>query len=201
MGLIGTFFGLETLQADSAKSIGKGLHPSKVKDRLYWLEEQWRNKVNIEAGFILGLPHDTQEYFNDLIAWSLEDDNPIQAIHFYPLMLFHYDKSQGLDKYSSEFSINPEIYGYDFNTENNAFWTLSSQQLNYQQCLDTAKRFSELRTPKNKIAGFHMITSLNAGVSLEDMYKLTHNQIIDKYDINLLNLDKIKEYKSLVGLR
>jgi isoleucyl-tRNA synthetase len=38
-----------------------------VKDRLYWLKEQWENKVNMSAGFILGLPYDTHEYFYDLI--------------------------------------------------------------------------------------------------------------------------------------
>jgi hypothetical protein len=201
MGLVGTFFGLETLQAESAKSIGKGLHPNKVKDRLYWLADRWKNKVNIEAGFILGLPHDTRSYFNELLNWCLEDTNPIQAIHFYPLMLFHYDQSYGLERYSSEFSINPEIYGYEFKTENNAVWELPSQQLNYQQCLDTANIFNELRTPKNKISGFHMITSLNIGISLEDIYALTHNQIIDKYNVDLLNLTKINQYKSMLGLR
>jgi hypothetical protein len=201
MGLIGTFFGLETLQADSAKSIGKGLHPNKVKDRLYWLADRWKNKVNIESGFILGLPHDTQKYFNELLSWCLESDNPIQAIHFYPLMLFHYDKSYGLEKYSSEFSINPEVYGYEFDTGNNSYWTLPPQQLTYLQCLEISKDFNQQLVGKNKIAGFHMITSLNVGIALEDLYTLTHDQIIDKYDVNLLNLNKISQYKSMLGLR
>jgi len=201
MGLIGTFFGLETLQADSAKSIGKGLHPNKVKDRLYWLADRWKNKVNIESGFILGLPHDTQKYFNELLSWCLESDNPIQAIHFYPLMLFHYDKSYGLEKYSSEFSINPEVYGYEFDPGNNSYWTLPSQQLTYLQCLGISKDFNQQLADKNKIAGFHMITSLNIGIALKDLYTLTHDQIIDKYDVNLLNLNKISQYKSMLGLR
>jgi hypothetical protein len=199
MGLIGNFFGLETLQPESAKAIGKGLHPNKVKDRLYWLREKWQDKVNIEAGFILGLPYDTLAYFNDLLAWTLEEDNPLHSIHFYPLMLFHY-KEKELRPYSSEFSINPEIYGYEFNEVNSAFWSLANQKLNYRLCQEISNKFLDLRSPMNKIAGFHMITTLNAGVSLEDIYSLTNDQINQKYDIPTMNLNKINQYKSMVGV-
>lgn len=199
MGLVGTFFGLETLQPESARAIGKGLHPTKVKDRLYWLHEQWKNKVNIEAGFILGLPYDTLGYFNELITWALEEDNPLQSIQFYPLMLFHYDKEKKLEKYSSEFSLNPEVYGYEFN-ENICYWDLPSQKLSYRTCLDISNKFMDLRMPRNKIASFHMITSLNTGISLDDMYALTQDEIALKYDIPTLNSIKIGQYKSLIGL-
>ena len=199
MGLIGTYFGLETLQPDSAKAIGKGLHPNKVKDRLYWLSEKWKNKVNIEAGFILGLPYDTMSYFNELITWCLEDNNPLQSIHFYPLMLFHY-KEKELEPYSSEFSLKPEIYGYEFNRGHNSHWFLPSQKLNYNLCSNIANKFSDLRSPLNKIAGFHMITSMNTGIKLEDLYNHTQQEIELKYDIPKLNTDRINEYKQLIGL-
>jgi radical SAM superfamily enzyme YgiQ (UPF0313 family) len=199
MGLIGTYFGLETLQPDSAKAIGKGLHPNKVKDRLYWLSEKWKNKVNVEAGFILGLPYDTMSYFNELINWSLEDGNPIDSIHFFPLMLFHY-KQKELEPYSSEFSLNPEIYGYEFKTGNQSHWSLTSQKLTYIMCLNIANKFCELRNNMNKIGGFQMITSLNTGIELQDLYNHTQQEIEQKYDIPKMNTDKINEYKRLVGL-
>jgi len=199
MGLIGTYFGLETLQSESAKAIGKGLHPNKVKDRLYWLANKWKNKVNIEAGFILGLPYDTLSYFNELINWCLEENNPIQSIHFYPLMLFHY-KQKELEPYSSEFSLKPEIYGYEFNTGNGSHWSLPSQKLTYKGCSSIASKFADLRTPLNKVAGFHMITSLNTGVSLSDLYEFTQHEIDSKYDIPSMNMNKINEYKRLLDL-
>ena len=199
MGLIGTFFGLETLQPESARAIGKGLHPNKVKDRLYWLSEKWKNKVNIESGFIIGLPYDNFSYFNELITWSLEEDNPIQAIHFYPLMLFNYGKDSKLKKYVSEFSLNPEIYGYEFD-DNIFVWNLPSQKLNYKTCLNIANKFTDLRSPMNKVAGFHMITSLNTGIQLNDLYQHTQEEIEQKYDIPTMNMTKIGEYKRLLGL-
>lgn len=199
MGLIGTYFGIETLQWDSAKVIGKGLHPNKVKDRLYWLANKWKNKVNIEAGFILGLPYDTIGYFNELISWCLEESNPIQSIHFYPLMLFHY-KEKELEPYSSEFSLKPEIYGYEFNHGSSAYWSLPSQKLTYTKCLDMANKFADLRNPMNKVAGFHMITSLNTGIELNDLYQYTQEEIEQRYDIPTMNTNKINEYKRLLGL-
>jgi hypothetical protein len=197
MGLIGTYFGLETMQPDSAKSIGKGLHPNKVKDRLYWLRDKWKNKVNIGAGFILGLPYDTEEYFNELLEWSLEEDNPIQQIQFYPLYLFNYPKGHRLVDYISEFSLNPEIYGYEFDG-NPIDWELKCQDLSYKKCGMIANEFNKKRGPLNHFSEFQMITYLNMGVDLNDLYNLNTNRIIKKYNMELLNQQKINEYKSLL---
>ena len=200
MGLIGNFFGLETMHPESAKAIGKGLHPNKIKDRLYWLREKWKNKVNMEAGFILGLPYDTLPYFNELLMWTIEEDNPLQSILFYPLMMFNYGKEDPIAKYGSEFSMNPEIYGYEFDKTYAYDWDLKSQKLNYRMCLDIANKFMDLRKPMNNISGFYIPAALSTGVVLEDIYSLTEEQIINKYDIPSMNRQKMSEYKQLVGL-
>lgn len=197
MGLIGTYFGLETMQPDSAKSIGKGLHPSKVKDRLYWLKDKWKNKVNIGAGFILGLPYDTEEYFDELLEWSLEEDNPLQQIQFYPLYLFNYPKDHRAVDYLSEFSLNPNVYGYEFNS-NPVDWDLKSQNLDYKKCGIIANEFNKKRSSLNYFSEFQMITYLNMGVSLDDLYNLKISEITNKYNIELLNNEKINQYKSLL---
>lgn len=197
MGLIGTYFGLETMQPDSARAIGKGLHPNKVKDRLYWLAERWKNKTNMASGFILGLPYDTTEYFDELLDWCLEDNNPLQSIQFYPLYLFHWKKEHKASKHVSEFSLNPEIYGYEFD-ETITDWELKSQKLNYKMCSDIANGFNELRTPLNKFGEFQMITHMNLGIELNDIYNLTIGQIQNKYNIPQLNETKLNQYKSLL---
>jgi hypothetical protein len=198
MGLVGTYFGIETLQADSAKCIGKGLSPQKVKDRLYWLHEKWNKKVNIGAGFILGLPYDTFEYYDDLYKWCLESDNPLQQISFYPLYLFNRQKGGRLDAYTSEFSLNPDIYGYTFPTDN-IKWELKSQNLSYDICKQIASDFSRDICSKNKFAEFQMITALNTGIKIDDLYNLTEIEIFNKYDIPAMNKLKIDSYKQMIG--
>ena len=201
MGLIGTFFGLETMQANSAKAIGKGLAPNKVKDRLYWLSERWKNKVNVSAGFILGLPYDDIFYFDELVEWCLEADNPIQQIEFYPLYLFNHTVPGDRKPYLSEFSLNPEIYGYKFpGNENYSHWKLPAQNLNYDICTDIAQSYNKLVHPRNKYAAFSMLLFLNVGVKLEDLHTLTIDQIHQKYNISALNDVKLGEYKKMLGI-
>ena len=199
MGLVGTYFGIETLQPDSAKCIGKGLHPNKVKDRLHWLHEKWNKKVNIGAGFILGLPYDSTEYFEELYKWCSEPDNPLQQISFYPLYLFNRQKGGRLDAYTSEFSLNPEIYGYTF-TNDTIRWDLKSQNLSYDICKQIAGEFSRDICVNNKIAEFQMITALNTGITLEDLYNLSEIEIYNKYDVPTMNKLKIDSYKQMIGV-
>ena len=195
MGFVGVFFGIETLQPESGRSIGKGLHPNKVKDRLYWLAEQWKNKINATSGFILGLPYDTTEYFDELFSWSMEDDNPLQEMMFYPLKLFN-NKNKELDRYNSEFAINPEIYGYEFDSISE--WRLPLQKLDYNNCKKISDYFNIFRGPKNKVSSFDMHTMANLGVTYEDMYKFTQVELLNRYNFEELNKLKVEEYKGLV---
>jgi hypothetical protein len=185
MGLIGTYFGIETFQ----------------QDRLYWLNEKWKNKVNIGAGFILGLPYDTHSYFDELINWCMQSDVPLQQISFYPLFLFARNKNnvERLKAYTSEFSLHPDIYGYVFK-EDNMNWELPSQNLSYSECQKIANHFSSMVYPKNKVAEFQMITNLNVGVTIEDLYSLTEIELHKKYNMELLTNQRVNEYKQMIGV-
>lgn len=204
MGLIGTYFGLETLQSDSARAIGKGLHPTKVKDRLYWLRDRWHNKANMAAGFILGLPYDNLKYFKELIDWCRTSDNPLQFIDFYPLHLFKRTGTnrEKLSAYTSEFSLNPEIYGYEFPGEDNLRnWSLPENNLTYDHCGQIAAWYRKLVQSRNKYGEFQMITALNTGISQQDLYDLTIPEISRKYPIEQMNNDRLNHYKKIVGVR
>jgi radical SAM superfamily enzyme YgiQ (UPF0313 family) len=201
MGIVGAFFGIETLEPDSAKAIGKGLHPNKVKDCLYKIHEKWKNKTNIESGFILGLPYDTLSYFYELTNWCLEKDNPIQAIRFYPLRLFNHinPKENRIDV--SEFSLNPDIYGYKFD-ESTVFsnWTLPTQKLTYSVCDDIANSLTRLTENRNMYGSFSVVQAMNCGIPLEDILSMTAIDIGKKYNVPELKKQKINEYKKLIGL-
>lgn len=201
MGLMGTFFGIETLEPNSAKAIGKGLHPNKVKDRLYWLQEQWKNKVNISTGFILGLPYDNLQYFYELITWCLERDNPIHNMQFYPLLIYHYHNQRPeWNKYSSEFSLNPDVYGYKVKPNTATNWELPSQDLKYSTCFEIANQYNQLIRPRNKVSGFEMNNMLNLGIPLDDILQYTEVELLKKHNLIELNTLRINEYKKLIGL-
>lgn len=202
MGLIGTYFGLETMNPKSAVAIGKGLATNKVKDRLYWLSDKWKGKTNIGAGFILGLPYDTEAYFKELLAWCKEADNPLTFIDFYPLYLFRrrQEDREKLGPYTSEFSLNPDVYGYEFPGEDNVnYWHLKDQNLTFEQVTWLAMSYRGQMQNRNKFSEFQMITCLNTGISLEDLLNLPEREIFKKYNTRQMNADKINQYKQLVN--
>jgi radical SAM superfamily enzyme YgiQ (UPF0313 family) len=206
MGLVGNYFGLETMQPKSATAIGKGLHPNKVKDRLYWLGEKWHMKVNMAAGFILGLPYDTKEYFKELYDWTRQPDNPLSYIDFYPLYLYNRqgENKDRLAAYSSEFSLNPEIYGYDFpridDKENYRDWVLDQNDLTYEKCEQTANWYRHQMQFRNKFAEFQFITAMNIGIPREDLHSMTIKEIMRKYPMEMMNTNKLQEYKNIIGI-
>ncbi len=200
IGVVGAFFGIETLQYNSAKAIGKGLHPNKVKDTLYWLREEWQGKINTFAGMILGLPYDDFSYFDELYSWMINKDCPIHHIQFYPLHLNKLD----IDKpgmYVSEFNAKPEIYGYTFPGDNNyMMWELEQQGLSYTVVDRICKKFNNDRKPFNMAGGFQVAKYLGAGIPKEDLHTMTIQELAIKHNMDALNNAKLQEYRLKLGL-
>lgn len=193
-GLIGNFFGVETLNHKSGKAIGKGLHPERIKERLSWVRDKWKDKVNIGTAFIFGLPYDDEKYFQELWDYVHSADYPAQNTSFNAL--FMTDKTKSNYPYQSEFSMNPEIYGYSFDDNG---WVHKEQGLDFKMCTDIASSFHKSLLPKTYIADFQMISYLSLGVALEDILKYNQFDLVNHYDIPKLNDQKILQYKTMVG--
>lgn len=193
-GLVGNFFGIETLNHKSAKAIGKGLHPERVKERLHWVRDKWKGKVNIGTAFIFGLPYDDEKYFQELWDYVHSPDYPAQNTSFNAL--FMTDKTKSNYPYQSEFSMNPEIYGYTFDANG---WVHKEQGLDFKMCTEIANKFHESLMPTTYIADFQMISYLSLGVSVEDMINYNQFDLLKHYDIAKLNNDKITQYKKMIG--
>ncbi len=192
-GLVGNFFGIETLNKKSGVAIGKGLSPDKVKDTIYWLGEKWKNKVNMGCGLIFGLPYDTVEYFKEVEDWVLDPNNPMSSIEVYPLVLF----KKKVGEYSSEFSMNPEIYGYEIDSNNN--WTLKEQGLNSDICKQYTNDLMRRRFPMNKISEFQLMTFANMGIDIPSIQNLKYVDVT-KYNFSEINALKLNQYKTMLGL-
>ena len=107
-GLRSVFFGIESFNHASAKSIGKGMQTEKIKEGLYRLKEECPDLI-ISIGMILGLPYDTEETLLKNHEWFLRKDCPVDCITYAPLYI---EVNSPLNTYSSKFSENSEKYGY-----------------------------------------------------------------------------------------
>jgi hypothetical protein len=197
-GLVGNFFGIESLQPKSGKIVGKGLEPNKVKETLNWLRNKWGNKVNMGAGIIFGLPYDTVNYFKEIKKWIVSKDNPLTSIEVYPLILFKSKKNNMPKNTGSEFSKNPEIYGYDVADDNT--WKLERQKLNFNMVQEYANEIMSERYPINKVSEFQIMTQQNVGIPMKDLMDTYYIDLQDKFDMKTKNNNKLNEYKKMIGI-
>lgn len=132
MGLGSAFFGIETLNHNSGKCIGKGMNPELVKKFLLELYyDHWNQEIPFTCSFIIGLPGETVESVRATQEWCRE--TPFNDL-WYPL----YIKNKGYFK--SEFDSNYKNYGYQI--DKNDEWY--SDIMTYRQALELAEEFNSV---------------------------------------------------------
>jgi radical SAM superfamily enzyme YgiQ (UPF0313 family) len=151
MGLVTTFFGVESFCQKSLKSIGKNLTVEKIKTFLNDLyHTHWNKEVNISLGFIIGLPHENEDSINSSVEWLKDKEF---SFHFEPLRL-----DDGGSIYQSEFQKNYQKYGYKLDTDN--FW--HNENFNELQAEKLASIINnEYSYRKNKPGGWFLMALLN----------------------------------------
>jgi len=118
LGVAETFFGLETFNDLSSRTIGKGMPASKRKDTLYKAKEVWGDRVWMEGGFMIGLPHETRASWQSTVDWLKRDDCPLDISTCYPLNIVKKtERNQWFP--TSWFDENYEKFGYNFPLNNN----------------------------------------------------------------------------------
>lgn len=124
LGLMGTFFGVETFHHRAAKLIGKGLDPNITKEFLYKIKEDWGNDITIQLGLITGIPYEDYESYKNTIDFIKRKDCPIEAFNVNPLTVIH--PSKHFLHFKSIFQTEAENYGFKWPDDNNSnFWTNS----------------------------------------------------------------------------
>lgn len=84
-GIRAILFGIETFHQVAGRGIGKGLHPEKVKETLWYLNETWKGQVTMTGSFIVGLPGEPEDSVWETVEWLQRDDCPLTNAVFSPL--------------------------------------------------------------------------------------------------------------------
>ena len=110
-GIINHVYGVETLNHETAKIIGKGLHPDKIKETLLTVSEYIRHHAgfyNGSIGMIVGLPREDLASIERSHHWLME--NWIARgyhVNWFPLQIV----PNGVSRLSA-FGLDMERYGY-----------------------------------------------------------------------------------------
>jgi len=170
IGLKAACFGIESLNHETGKLIGKGLHPEKTKELLTWLrnEKKWKNNILMYSGFIIGLPKDT---VNTVTTWTEEISDPsypLDSVYIIPLMMI--SDSTRLKK--SEFELNYEKYGYTYETGSTVRW--KNKDWTYDSATAFAKKYTlrNWESKRNTVTSFASVALRSYGYSWEQIFAM-----------------------------
>jgi radical SAM superfamily enzyme YgiQ (UPF0313 family) len=196
----GHFFGIETFNYESSKIVGKGLKEKDATETLHKIKDRFNNKVNITAGFIVGLPKETRETFSSWFLRVIDNDYPIDSFIMSALFLSETTHTK------SEFFSDPAKYGYSFerrqvgNLYEASVW--KNDQWSQKECMDIVKDAYQTlyETGRNKATSFFSMGASSfekdfssvLNVALKDAnydyYEKKLNERIDEYVLKLENL-------------
>ena len=158
MGLGSCFFGIETLNHESGKTIGKGMNPEVIKKFMLELyHDYWNSEIPFTCSFIIGLPGETIESVRATHSWIRT--TPFNDL-WYPL----YIKTKGYFK--SEFDSNYSKYGYQLDANNEWYTSI----MNYQEALKLAEEFNSVGLyNENTPSSWFLFSLLTYGFCIDEI--------------------------------
>ena len=141
MGIAGAMFGIESLNYEANKSIGKGITIDKVIEIGKILAEEWGDEVFLDSQYILGLPNDGETEIKEWLDIALSEDFPIRTSQIFPLHLSN--DSENKNMWTSKFGLNPEKYGYTFPDKNNPTWWVNNKGFSLEDAIRVRGDFNE----------------------------------------------------------
>jgi radical SAM superfamily enzyme YgiQ (UPF0313 family) len=195
MGVIGHFYGIETMNAASGKIIGKGMHPDKLLPGLLDIKSYFKKHgpYRGDLSLIVGLPEETEQSMSAALKWLYENWQGESAI-VWPLGLPDDPMYNKLNK----LSINREKYGYrqsNMPVPDDPSNIISSTLLNWENDYFTYARAMEISTNAAK-----ELNRLDFRVSCWNLGEYGMSNIYDVIELpNSANMhtpiDRIEKYK------
>lgn len=167
-GLIGAYFGIETLNSEASKAIGKAWSGTKAKEFLPWLvHEAWNDEVAVHLSFISGLPGETPETLIETANWL--HDNKFISWFFKPLGIAKYDNRI----FSSGFSKEATEWGFQWPNPNEPYnWINEKYNWTYKKAIEWAGKANAIKDPSFKFDSWSFMSMLTLGYKLEDLFNV-----------------------------
>lgn len=166
-------FGIETLNWDAGKAIGKGLHPDKTKETLDYCKKLWHRKVLMSSGFLVGLPKENEKSIYETLEYLLSDQNPLDVFMFAPLYMQHTDSVGGMGK--SKFELDPKKYGYTIE-KNSEIW--SSDNISFLKAVSIVKNIYQDPRMKSKNrfqSASYLGRIMSLGYTIQDIFAIIYD--------------------------
>jgi radical SAM superfamily enzyme YgiQ (UPF0313 family) len=206
MGFLGHHYGVESFNHEAVKSVGKGMHPDKIKQGILdvkkYFETHGSNRYRTLLTFILGLPGETLDDLTHTTKWLL-DNWKGQA--WTPFVL---DIPIGELNRMSKMSLDYSKYGYrpytgptknitvQQNRVSNELLIWENDNMNYYQAYDA---FEFMLEQRNDISnGFTLapwdLAMVGLPGNVTERLSL-HNSYVKSTDVDRVREEFINNYK------
>ena len=217
------FYGIETFHPEAAKTIGKGMHPDKIKEGLLWIRKEFMDRIGVyrgTCGMIAGLPYEPVESWHDSLNWLNEN---WESYFFWGLHIStdtdsntQSDFSLDAEKYGYKTSTDPEVLkwaddnGYNSFTKvgrnnnklDNRVLVWESEWSNFKEATEFSEMYQEKYFMKQKLFNFDLTEHMSKfnpqellKFSVEDIYIQRKLNNIYEENINKYKIKKLGLYK------
>jgi len=198
MGCRGLSFGIESLNYESVKAIGKGITKDKVYNTLSQIKEKMPDAI-LDSQFIVGLPYETAQSAEAWLKEIADKNYPLDAIKIHSLSMNFFPKVDNI--WQSHFEKNPEKYGYTFR-HNKRYW-VNNMKFSQVDALNVIAKCQKLLDKKGNFGwlGHYGIKNMgvdasttNTFLELDRVAQVTssidiRNKFVNRYIQNLLKLN------------
>lgn len=199
-GATGLFFGIETMDANVGKLIGKGLGKDRIVNTLNYLNETWKDNVIMTGNFIIGLPQDTEKNIYNTFEWLSSNECPLDAFDLIPLNLRRLDDGRPMN----DIAMHPEKYGYKTKEViNGKMLNWENNNLSFERAIEIHEEFksSEQFYQKNLVGNSWLGRITNLGYKEEEVKKLIFKKKTAKESQNIMQEWKHKTEEKIISYK
>jgi radical SAM superfamily enzyme YgiQ (UPF0313 family) len=189
IGLGGIFFGVESLNYESAKFVGKGIKTEKAIDTLHLLHERWKNKINITVSGIVGLPHETEKSVTEWLDYLSSPTAPLDTLLVFPLFIHR----ENHHIWQSDFEQNFEKYGYSW-TESDGWLSPTSMTESIANSISAQYMARSEQNGKFKINSWAIPGFMNLGFEKDYLLQVSKKQLIETTDMRERKRNLVRSY-------
>jgi hypothetical protein len=166
IGVSGAFFGVESLNHEANKSIGKGISRDRIVETLLKLKTEWPSDVITDGQFIMGLPHEDHATISSWLDELLDPAFPLDAAKIEPLWLEYFPPHIRQHRlWLSQFDLYPEKYGYTFpNPDNEPVHWVNNRGFSLHDAIQLKRSYGPKWKVKEKSAWVGDYGTMNIGV-------------------------------------
>jgi radical SAM superfamily enzyme YgiQ (UPF0313 family) len=179
LNLSSMFFGIESLNYETSKTIGKGIKKEEISETLSRIRTIYNNNISITTGLIIGLPHETEETFSKNFEWITREDSGVDTITISPLELATSTHTE------SSFIKNPEKYGYTI-LKDTGKWV--SDQWTSDRAGELARKYilEIQQSGRQKVSSYTALVLTGLGYDFEKLIKMSEKDL----DYNAINIQQ-----------